>query len=80
MAHLEEAASDTMITGVIIIYDPMASILFDLNSIFFMRMKFSIVYDFECKYLDAPIYVSTIVRVFVCVDCIPCVFCDVIVV
>lgn len=47
----------------------MASLLFYLESILsYAYMKFTLGWDLKCEFLDAPMYVSTPVGGFVCVD------------
>lgn len=59
-------ASDLVITSTILVYDHLASILFDLGSIFsYVFVKFVLDLDLICNMLDVPIYVSTVVREFV---------------
>lgn len=47
----------------------MDSLLFDLDSTFsYMFVNFSMGWDLDWEYLDTPIYVSTQIGMYVCVD------------
>ena len=62
-------APDIVFTGTILICDRMASVLFDPKSTFsYASVKFALGWDLNCEMLDLPIYLSTLVGVFFCVN------------
>lgn len=62
-----------MIIGTILVCDHISSVLFYLDFTFsYVSVKFIIGIDLDCEYLEALIYVSTLVKVFVCVDKVYC--------
>lgn len=58
-----------MLIGTILVYIHMNSVLFDLGFTFsYVSARFALGWDLTCEILNASMYVSTLVGLFMCID------------